>query len=52
MIDFFKELFSQYHPEKKYMRGTDTRRLNRKVKHEAKRKGRIDPRTNRPGKRK
>lgn len=32
--------------------GTAERRLNRKLKHKAKRKGRIDPRTNRPGKRK
>ena len=32
--------------------GTETRRLNRKTKHMAKRKGRIDYRTNRPGKRK
>ena len=32
--------------------GTETRRLNRKLKHKLKRKGRIDFRTNRPGKRK
>ena len=32
--------------------GTETRRLNRKLKHRLKRKGRIDIRTNRPGKRK
>jgi len=32
--------------------GTETRRLNRKLKHKSKRKGRIDFRTNRPGKHK
>ena len=37
---------------KKDRLGTQTRRLNRKLKHKAKRKGRIDFRTNRPGKRK
>ena len=31
---------------------TETRRQKRKAKHKAKRKGRIDYRTNRPGKRK
>jgi len=31
---------------------TETRRQKRKAKHKAKRKGRVDHRTNRPGKRK